>query len=172
MRTLLLAIYYALLFNWPRLIGGDFLRSQIGRLILDDFGEGARIHSRVHFGRGYGLRLGKRSYLGRGSFIALDASVSIGSCVMGGPEVMIFTANHGLSIDQPMIDQAITKAPIVIEDDVWLGARAILLPGVRIGKGAVVAAGSVVVRDVPPMAVVGGVPAKVLYERGRKFVGK
>lgn len=61
--------------------------------------------------------------------------------------------------------EAISKGDIVVEDDVWIGCRATILSGVRIGQGAVVAAGSVVTRDVPPYAIVGGVPAKVIKYR-------
>lgn len=166
MKLVLLAFYYSFAKAWPRQLGGDLLRSAICRRVFSGFGRGARVHAGVHFGLGSKLSLGSRSYLGRGSFLALDDAIRIGDDVMGGPEVMIFTANHGIALDRPMIEQLTTKAPVVIEDDVWLGARAILLPGVRIGSGAVVGAGSVVTRDVPPAAIVGGVPARVLRTRG------
>ena len=61
--------------------------------------------------------------------------------------------------------EAISKGDIVVEDDVWIGFGAVIMSGVRIGRGAVVAAGAVVVNDVPPYAIVGGVPAKVLKKR-------
>jgi maltose O-acetyltransferase len=64
-------------------------------------------------------------------------------------------------------DFAGRTAPVVIEDFAWLGSRAMVLPGVTVGKGAVVAAGAVVTRDVPPYAIVGGVPARVIGERER-----
>jgi maltose O-acetyltransferase len=165
MRGIALVLYYLTAIHWPRQLGGDALRSLLACFILDDMGKGARIHAGVHFGRGRGLRLGARSYLGRGSFIALDAPVTIGAYVLGGPGVMIFTANHGMAPEQPMIDQPTVKAPVVIEDDVWLGARAIILPGVCVGRGAVIAAGSVVTKSVPTGAIVGGVPARQLRQR-------
>ena len=61
--------------------------------------------------------------------------------------------------------EAISKGNIVVEDDVWIGARAIIMSGVKIGQGAVVAAGAVVSKDVPPYAIVGGVPAKIIKYR-------
>ncbi|MBN2582110.1 MAG: acyltransferase, partial [Planctomycetes bacterium] len=64
-----------------------------------------------------------------------------------------------------IISQGITTADIVVEDDCWIGYRATLLPGVRVGKGTVVGAGAVVTKDLPPMVVAGGVPAKVLRQR-------
>ena len=65
----------------------------------------------------------------------------------------------------PIIDQGYYDAPIVVEDDVWIGFGAIILAGVTIGRGAIIGAGSVVNKDVPPYAIVGGVPAKVLKMR-------
>jgi len=80
---------------------------------------------------------------------------------------MIYTSNHRFDrTDIPMIDQGNTEPKaVVIEDDVWIAARAIILPGVRIGKGAVIAAGAVVTKDVPPYTVVGGIPARKIKSR-------
>ena len=64
--------------------------------------------------------------------------------------------------NRPFIEQGITAEGIIIEDDVWIGASAVITDGVRVGKGAVVAAGAVVTKDVPPHSVVGGVPAKII----------
>jgi maltose O-acetyltransferase len=99
--------------------------------------------------------------------------VIIGKDVMMGPEVMIYTSNHETNrTDMPMIEQGDTQAiPVVIEDDVWIGARAILLPGVHIGKGAIVAAGSIVTKAVPPYTIVGGNPAKEIRKRERNDGG-
>lgn len=86
---------------------------------------------------------------------------------MMGPDVMIFHGDHEMSRrDIPMRLQgdSVSK-PVVIGDDVWIGARSIILKGVHIGKGAVIAAGAVVTKDVPEYAIVGGVPAKVIKYR-------
>jgi maltose O-acetyltransferase len=85
---------------------------------------------------------------------------------MMGPEVLIYTANHGMEPGVPMRLQPLHSAPVRIGNDVWIGARCILLPGVTIHDGAVVAAGAVVTRDVPANAIAGGVPARVLKYRG------
>jgi len=74
---------------------------------------------------------------------------------------MIYTLQHDM--ESPSFDAV--GAPVIIEDYVYIGPRAIILPGVRIGYGAVVGAGAVVTKDVPPYAVVGGVPAKFIHER-------
>ena len=113
------------------------------------------------------LVLGDNSGIGRGSVIA--GGVSIGKDVMMGPECYIYTRNHSFSsLDKPMRLQGYEKGrPVVIEDDVWIGARVTILPGVRVGKGAVIGAASVVTKDVPQYAVVGGNPAKILKFRNR-----
>ncbi|HEY9723192.1 MAG TPA: acyltransferase, partial [Oscillatoriaceae cyanobacterium] len=95
---------------------------------------------------------------GRGG-LTIGASVSI------APEVCLLTADH----DPQSPDFAGRTAPITIEDHVWLGTRATVLPGVRIGRGAIVAAGAVVTRDVAPHTIVGGVPAKPIGQRSEQL---
>ncbi len=83
------------------------------------------------------------------------------------PDVIILTRNHKFdSVDTPIQEQGGTTKPVTICDDVWLGTRVIVLPGVTIGKGAIAAAGAVVAREVPEFAIVGGCPAKVIKYRG------
>jgi maltose O-acetyltransferase len=113
------------------------------------------------------VEIGDNSGLGINSCIG---AVSIGNNVMMGPEVYIVTQNHRYSdLSTPMIRQGATEVQrVVIEDDVWIGARVIILPGRKVGIGAVVGAGSVVTKDVPEYAVVGGNPAQILKYRGAK----
>lgn len=106
--------------------------------------------------------------IGRGTFVNTDcsfgcpvATVQIGERVQVGPGVSFETVNHRL-VYEPDRGRGATHHHIVVEDEVWIGARAVLTPGVRIGRGAVVMAGAVVTRDVPPGAAVGGVPARVI----------
>lgn len=104
-----------------------------------------------------------------------DSKVSIGNYCSIGPEVMFLVgSDHNTNhistypFKAMMIDgrpEAISKGDIVVGDDVWIGARSIVLSGVTIGQGAVIAAGAVVSTDVPPYAIVGGVPAKVIKYR-------
>ena len=90
-----------------------------------------------------------------------NALVTIGNRVLIGPHVCICTGTHDID---PLVRKACSSFafPIVIEDDVWIGASVTILPGVRIGKGSMVAAGAVVAKDVDSGVVVGGVPAKVI----------
>ena len=92
--------------------------------------------------------------------------IRIGNDVLFGPYVVVRAAGHRFDrTDVPIRDQGHSAGSIVIEDDVWLGAHVVVLPGVRIGKGAVIAAGSVVTRDVPAWSVAAGVPASELRKR-------
>ena len=117
--------------------------------------------------------IGKNTKLGDfGYYISALAPIHIGNHVMTGPQVMMITGNHRTDlVGEYMINvtnemkKAENDEPIVIEDDVWIGARAIILKGVRIGTGAVIAAGAVVTKDVPPFEIWGGVPAKLISKR-------
>lgn len=94
------------------------------------------------------------------------AGLSIGNHCMIGGGVLICGVNHGYSTqDMPMRKQAVEARPIVIGHDVWVGMGAIILPGVSIGNGAIIAAGAVVTCDVPAMTVVSGVPARLSKTR-------
>jgi acetyltransferase-like isoleucine patch superfamily enzyme len=110
-----------------------------------------------------GIRIGRDSLIGEMNVIRGQGGVTIGDRVYTSPMVQILAVNHVFSDpNRPFIEQGITAEGIVIEDDVWIGASAVITDGVRVGRGAVVAAGAVVTRDVPPHAVVAGVPAKVM----------
>lgn len=114
-----------------------------------------------------GLRLGAGSGWGVGCWFNAGGGLSIGSNVLIGPHVVIHTMNHVYRDSaQPIKVQGHVKRPVVIEDDVWIGASAVVLPGVRVGQGAVVGAGAVVSHDVPSYSVVVGNPATVIKTRG------
>lgn len=128
-------------------------------------GVDVNIEHGAYFGDGSEIEIGDRSGIGVDCHVY--GPVHIGRDVMMGPEVIVFTANHRHDrLDVPMLDQGHLDAqPVTIGDDVWIGQRAILLPGVRIGRGAIVAAGAVLTRDVPEYAIVGGNPARILRSR-------
>jgi acetyltransferase-like isoleucine patch superfamily enzyme len=111
------------------------------------------------------IRIGRDSLIGEYSVIRGQGGVTIGNRVYTSPMTQIIAVNHVFDDpDKPFVDQGITAQGITIEDDVWIGSGAIVTDGVHIGKGAVVAGGAVVVNDVPPHTVVGGVPAKIIRE--------
>ena len=107
--------------------------------------------------------LGDNTIINRRCTLDGRGGLKLGNNVSISPEVMFITSQH--LKDDP--DFGVEDKPIVIEDYAWVGSRATILPGVTIGKGAVVAAGAMVAKDVAPYMVVGGIPAKVIGERDR-----
>jgi len=107
------------------------------------------------------------TYINRGTMIDAAVRVEIGQDCMIGPRCYITDHDHGMAAGRPVREQPLICAPVVIEPDVWLGAGAIVLKGVRVGRGAVVAAGAVVTKDVLAGHIVAGVPARVIGSRGR-----
>lgn len=115
---------------------------------------------------GESLVVGDYVGMSEGCFIQVRGPVKIGSHVMFGPGVSIFSENH--CFDDPnkrLTEQPTLRKGVVIEDNVWVGAKAIILDGVTVGTGSIVAAGCVVTKDVSPHSVVAGVPGKVIKTR-------
>ena len=107
------------------------------------------------------IHVGHDSLIGEYTVIRGQGGVTIGDRVYTSPFTQIIAVNHVFDDpDKPFVDQGITAEGILIDDDVWIGASAVITDGVKIGKGAVVAAGAVVTKDVPPHTVVAGVPAR------------
>lgn len=140
-----------------------------GRLIVNNGGSiilGDRVHIRgthvpVELGSlpGGKLEIGTRTFINGGVSICAQESVEIGrNCAIGNYTLIMDTDFHDVD-DRTQVSKT---SPIFIDDNVWLGAHVIVLKGVRIGRGAVIAAGAVVTKDVPPFTLVGGVPAKII----------
>ncbi len=111
------------------------------------------------------IRIGQDSLIGEYNVLRGQGGITIGDRVYTAPLVQILAVNHVYSDPtRPIIEQGITAEGITIEDDVWIGAGAIITDGVTIGRGAVIAAGAVVTQDVPPHTVVGGIPARTIKE--------
>jgi Acetyltransferase (isoleucine patch superfamily) len=116
-------------------------------------------------GRASQITIGQGTYINSGVRFATseDAPITIGDRVLIGPRCSFETASHSLNLLEGKQRSRFTK-PIIIENDVWIATGVIVLPGVRIGEGSVVAAGAVVTTDVPPYTLVGGVPARVIKQ--------
>lgn len=108
---------------------------------------------------GLNIHLGKNVFINSGCKFQDQGGIHIGDDVLIGHNVVIATLNHELD---PNKRGDLYPSPVRIEEKVWIGANATILPGVKVGSGAVVAAGAVVSKDVEPMTIVGGVPAKVI----------
>ena len=107
------------------------------------------------------LRMGSGCFINSNVYIDASAAVTLGDGVYMGHHVMVVTSGHAIGRAARRAG-TLERAPVTVGDGAWLGARATLLPGVTIGAGAVVAAGAVVTKDIPPHTVVGGVPARVI----------
>ncbi len=149
------------------------VRRFICRRIFKYAGKKFNIEKGAYFGDGSEIEIG--DYSGIGINCQTCGPIKIGNDVMMGPEVIILTQNHKFDrLDIPMWQQGFRPPEqVVIGDDVWIGSRAIILPGIRIGKGAIIGAGAVVTKDVPEYAVVGGNPGKVIkFRKEQSDAGK
>jgi acetyltransferase-like isoleucine patch superfamily enzyme len=170
-RTIALSIYYLLARHLPtppvpgwRL--GYILRRILVRRIFKQCGDGVLIKKNAYFGSGVDIQIGDRSQIGHNARV--DHDTIIGNDVIMGPDVVILSSSHAFEDKNIPINMqgAVAKRPVNIGNDVWIGTRVIILPGVNIGNGAVIGAGSVVTKDIPSYAIAAGVPTIVLRYRG------
>ncbi len=145
-------------------IPSHFIRNFIYRLSGIKIGKGSTIHMLARFYQPKNITLGEDTIIGTNAFLDGRDKLTIGSHVDIASEVMIYNSEHDLS---SFTFKAIQE-PVKISDYVFIGPRSIIMPGITIGKGAVVAAGAVVTKDVPAKTIVGGVPAKPIGKRQNK----
>jgi maltose O-acetyltransferase len=143
------------------------LRGRIAKHILKAYGKNINIE--------HGAEFNSQCTCGSNSSIGVNCRlygpVEIGDDVMMGPECLFYTMNHAHNrTDTHMICQGFTKPQkIIVEDDVWIGSRSIFLPGVVVGRGSVIAAGTVVVKSVPPYSIVAGNPSRIVRNRKEHY---
>ncbi|CAM3661390.1 sugar O-acetyltransferase [Aeromicrobium ponti] len=118
------------------------------------------IEHNFHCDLGYNIHVGDHFYAGYNCTILDMTEVRIGNNCMIGPNVGLYTAGH--SIEPKGRNKSGYAVPIIIGDDVWIGGSSVILPGITIGDNSIVAAGSVVTKDVPANTIVAGNPAKIL----------
>jgi len=172
-KILRLTVYYCFARHLPASDGrfGGWtrpLRRWITKALFRRAGGNINIEKGAYFGDGSQIEIGDNS--GIGVNCRACGPIKIGDNVMMGPEVIILTISHKYDrLDVPMLEQGHNSPePVSIGDDVWIGTRAIILPGISIGKGAIIGAASIVTKDVPEYAVVCGNPAKVIKYRTDK----
>jgi len=124
-------------------------------------GKGSKIHVFCRFFEPKNIEIGEGTLVGEFAFLDGRAPLKIGNHVDIASQVLIYNSEH--KINHPEFKAE--EEPVEIDDYVFIGPRAIIQPGVKIGKGAIVAAGAVVAKDVPPGKIVGGVPAREIGER-------
>ncbi|HLH13175.1 MAG TPA: acyltransferase [Solirubrobacteraceae bacterium] len=175
-RTLALAAYYLLATRLPdkSFPGGELyrrVREGICRQFFAESGSEIDVGQRVFVADGRSIHIGSRSGLGSGSRVY---GVVMGNDVICGPQVVFLKDNHRYDdLNRPIREQGFSSRALpIVEDDVWIGERAIILPGRRVGRGAIVGAGAVVTRDVAPYQIVGGNPARPLGSRQDGLLGQ
>ena len=163
------------------------LRARMASIVCGKIGNDVRLMPRCQlFGRGLSIgdhvlikdncrivsydksvTIGSNCFIGSFTTIGVEGgSITIGDHFMCGSNCKIIAANHTSNdYKMPMTTQKMDFGQVIIKEDVWLGANVIILPNVNIGRGAIVAAGAVVTKDVEPFSIVGGVPAKLIKYR-------
>ena len=146
------------------------LRNELLEQILGELPEGIRIQGPVFFHYGVHTKIGKRFFGNYNLTIQDDAPVTIGDDCNFGPNVTIVTPVHPLLPEERCLmlnEDGVPKhlcyaKPVCVGNDVWLGRESVVMPGVHIGDGAIIGAGSVVTKDIPPYTIAAGVPARVI----------
>ncbi len=150
-----------LILAWVGFFPSHFFRLFIYKMAGVRIGKGSRIHMGAKFFYPSKIKIGEGTIIGDNAFLDGRDSLIIGNHVDIASGVLIYNSEHDINSE----DFSPISAPVIIEDYVFIGPRAIILPGVKIGKGAAVAAGAVVTKDVLDFKIVGGVPAEVIGER-------
>ncbi|MCF0061751.1 sugar O-acetyltransferase [Dyadobacter chenwenxiniae] len=139
----------------------DQMRAQLSEIIGSEIDESTTIFPPFHTNFGRSIRLGKNVFINHACSFLDIGGITIEDDVQIGPRVNLTSENHPLD---PGNRTTLIPKPIVIKRNAWIGAAATILPGVTVGENAIVAAGAVVNRDVPPNTVVAGIPAKMVKQ--------
>ena len=173
MKKIYLLLYYGSAQYLPKstspLFGklAKLIRRFLCKKIFSQCGNKLNVENKAYFGNGKDFSVGNEVGLGT-NFKSLNRVVSIGNYLMMSEDVLFLGGSHSNdNIDIPMGHQGTgTKTPLTIDDDVWIGARVIILPGCKhIGKGVIIGAGAVVTKNIPDYAIVGGNPAQIIRYR-------
>jgi len=142
------------------------LRAILYSIVLAHVGKGVVIASTLHIGDPKKIFIGDRSVISYNCSLGGKGVLKIGNDCLIAQNVSIITSNHNFYNRKiPMNQQGHTEESVIIEDDVWICANSIILPGVKVGRGAIVAAGSIVTKSVAPFTIVAGNPAKKIKNR-------
>lgn len=144
----------------------DAFRNKLFKTAFKSAGKNFQIRSFATFLYPERFSIGNNSYIGTHARIYCDAEVVLGDNIRSGPDLIIYTADHVFKDKNKLIvDQGRSTAPVRIGNDVYIGARVTILPGVTIENGAVIGAGAIVTKDIPEYSIADGVPAKVVGKR-------
>lgn len=169
-KKILLLIYYGIVqyisykpFPFWKL--GCKLRYFVAKFLFKQIGINVIIKNKCYFGDGSRIKVGNRSQLGQNT--RLQGSITLGDDVIMGPDIVIMATSHEYKrIDIPINLQGETiERKVEIGNDVWIGTRVIILPGVKIGDHSIIGAGAIVTKSFPPYSIIGGNPSKLIKRR-------
>jgi len=145
---------------------GVFTRRLVYRRLCKKLGTSSLIYSGVYLTHTYSLEIGNNFSINSGALVDARGGIKIGNHVMVGPHSVIVSSRHQFEqTDVPMTSLDHVMQPVVIGDDVWIGAQAFIKGGITIGKGSVVSAGAKVMDDVQEYSIVAGIPAQIVANR-------
>ena len=154
--------------HWAGHVPSHHFRRMVYRLGGVSIGKGSTLHTEIKFYNGHNIKIGRDTIVGEGTVLDGRDLLKIGDHVDIASEVMIYNSQHDTGAEDFADPESVISKPVTIQDYVFIGPRAIILPGVKIGKGAVIGAGAVVTKDVPEFAIVAGIPAQKIGERKNK----
>lgn len=166
----LASLWVRLIKKWKSAIHPLFVGVLIEQFL--ECGEGFHIYAPFDIAGMGMIKVGTNVHINSYSVIRGYGGLTIGSNVHIGPRVTIYTASHNYKGEAIPYDNTLIKKPVVIHDNVWIGACVTISPGVEIGEGAIIAAGSVVFKSVPKMAIVGGNELRVIKYRDKLHYDK
>jgi len=168
-KSIFIIIYEAvtyIIFATPRFRIFNFLKSLYINILGGKAGKKITYYPGIRLGNVSKLKLGDNVDLAWGVIITTKGKVQIGDRTLIGYGTKILSANHNIPSNRGRIfTSGHSSSEIIIGNDVWIGASCIILPGIKIGEGSVIAAGSVVTKSVKPYTIVAGVPAKLIKNR-------
>lgn len=152
---------------------GIIIRRLVYRSLCKSLGKSSLIYAGVYLTHTYGLEIGKNFSINSGALVDARGGIKIGDYVMVGPQTVIVSSRHQFGdANVPMTSLDHIMQPVVIEDDVWIGALTFIKGGIRIGRGSIISAGASVVDDISEYSIVSGVPAKITgYRKAQRKNG-
>lgn len=139
---------------------------RLSKLKFKHLGNNVRILRGFRLGHTYNLTINDNVMIGENAFINAHGGVDIGSKTVTGPDLMIFSVNHIFNSSETLpYDNKLEFKKVIIGENCWIGGRVFICPGVELGEGCVVAAGSVVTKKFPPLSVIAGNPARIIKTR-------
>ena len=167
MRSTLQRVGVHLVNSLSDLLGDDVVGRRVRHALLRaagaDLAPHASLHGGTYFSRPPNLAVGERAFVNRGCYLDLEGPITLHDDVVVGHGTSIITSHHAIGPSRRRAD-GVTPRAVIVHAGAWIAARCVVMPGVTVGAGAVVACGAVVTHDVPPDVLVAGVPARVIRQ--------